>query len=183
MSVAQRLLTYDDLRDTPDDGRRYEIIGGEMRVTPAPSWRHQEISIRLASRFHGFVTQNGLGRIVTAPIDVKLSEHDTVQPDLVFLSNERRHLLRGGAVHGAPDLVVELLSPTTRADDEGRKAELYAGAGVREYWQLDPEYQDVRVYVLHEGRFELVPQEPGTVRSVILPGLVIDLATLFADLW
>jgi Uma2 family endonuclease len=181
MSVLDRPLTYDDLRQMPDDGQRYEIIDGRLVVSPAPTLEHQDLVVRLCALFLAFIMPRRLGKIYTAPADVRISPENTVQPDIFFVSRERLHLRRHGVLEGAPDLVVEVLSPSTHIYDEVRKADLYARAGVREFWLVDPDDQTIRIYTLVEDRYEFVPHEGTTVRSVILPGFAVDLVTLFAE--
>ena len=183
MAVArERLLTYEDLPETPDERLRYEIIGGRMVVTPVPVPVHQEVCSRLGTWSCVFVGENKLGRVYTSAPDVRLSPHDVVVPDLVFVSNERRHIVGPNVIDGAPDLIVEVLSPSTRARDRREKAELYARAGVREYWLVDARARAVTVRDLETGE-ESTVRQTGVVRSVVLPGFEVDVAELFADLW
>ena len=182
MSIATRPLTYEDLRDTPDDGRRYEIIGGELIVSPAPVPEHQEILGRLFLVFAAFVNLHRLGKVYVAPIDVGLFDHDNVQPDLIFIHRDRLGIIGPTRIEGAPDLVLEVLSPSTRHLDRVRKAALYATAGVREYWLVDPEARSIAVLALVGQHYEPVPQAEGVARSGVLVGLEVELAPLFADL-
>ena len=123
-------FTYEDYQHTPED-KRYELLDGELIMVPAPNLEHQRIGIRLGALLHGFVQERGLGEVFHAPCDVVLSNTDVVQPDLLFVSNERAHLLLGGAnVLGAPDLVVEILSPSTAGRDRTLKR-----APVRQVWR------------------------------------------------
>ncbi|HEX5714577.1 MAG TPA: Uma2 family endonuclease [Thermoanaerobaculia bacterium] len=139
--TAHRKLTYEDYVLIPDDGKRHEILDGEHYVTAAPYPRHQAI----LGELH-FLRQNRLGRVFLAPVDVLLSRHHIVQPDLLFISNERLTVLTEKNVQGAPDLVVEILSDSTRRIDEGLKLERYELLEVREYWTVDPSRNVVRVY-------------------------------------
>jgi Uma2 family endonuclease len=120
------LLTYDDYVLFPDDGRRHEIIDGEHTVTPAPFLRHQALVRRFILALGAVIERGGLGELFPAPVDVLLTRHDIVQPDLVFIAKERLDILTEANVQGAPDLVIEILSPATRRKDEGEKRELYA---------------------------------------------------------
>jgi Uma2 family endonuclease len=183
-TVTQPRYTYDDLRAMPDDGKRYELIDGVLVVTPAPSYEHQEVSGNVFAPLRNFVRTNRLGKVYDAPADIRFSEGAIVQPDVFFVSNARRHLLRGGqTLEGAPDLIVEVLSPSTRDVDLGRKLALYAASGVPEYWTVDLVMRAVTVYALVNGRYEVVPPDDGRIRSLVLPGLEIDSAGLFEDLW
>ena len=148
-------FTYQDYLHTPDD-QRYELLDGELIMAPAPNLGHQGIDIRLGSLLHTFAQEKGLGEVFSAPCDVVLSDTDVVQPDLLFVSTERAHLLLGGAnVLGAPDLVVEILSPSTAGRDRTLKRALYAKHGVKEYWLADPEARTVTVLRLGEDAFEV----------------------------
>jgi Uma2 family endonuclease len=182
MAIATRPLTYDDLVDFPDDGRRYEILSGGLLVSPAPVPEHQELLIRLASLFFAFVRRHDLGKVYTAPLNIRLSNHDVVQPDLLFIAREREEIITATSIDGVPDLVVEILSPGTRGIDGGRKATLYAAAGVREYWLVDPRARSITIATPTNGRFEPVARVDGIARSTILPGFESEMAPLFAGL-
>lgn len=182
MSILTRPLTYDDLVQMPQDGNRYEIIGGELVVIQAPIPVHQRVSKRVFLVLDEFVEARGLGEVFFAPLDVQLGEHDIVEPDLVFIAGEHLDIVERTRVIGVPDLLVEILSPSTRARDEVLKAQLYAGAGGREYWIADPDERTLRIYALEGGRYVLIQPNPEGVPSRVLPGLVVDTATLFADL-
>jgi Uma2 family endonuclease len=177
-------LTYDDFVNFPDDGRRHELIDGEHFVTPAPVARHQRVSIRLATALYAFVEQRTLGEVFTAPFDVILSRHDVVEPDLLFVSNERRDIVRDW-VYGAPDLVVEILSPSTRRTDEIGKRQLYDRFDVREYWLVDPDNHSLTVYRrVADGSFprvaELAAADGDRLQTPLLPGFSMTLRELFA---
>lgn len=182
MVAVSRLLTADDLVDLPDDGRRYEIIGGELIVSPAPIPDHQRLLGRLFLLFTTFDPTHQLGEVFFAPLDVLLSEHDQVQPDLIFIASERREIIRRTRIEGPPDLVLDVLSPSTRQTDQVRKAALYATAGVREYWLVDADARAITVLGIRGQHFEPVPQPASVARSDVLNGLEIELAPLFADL-
>lgn len=182
MSVLTRPLTYDDLVQMPADGNRYEIIDGKLFVTASPMKKHQQLSKRLFLVLHD-QQEAGLGEVYFAPVDVRLATNGIVQPDLLFIRRDRLHIyLPSGLVKGAPDRVVEILSPTTRSVDLTRKADLYAREGVPGYWIADPDTTALTVYALRDGAYEPVATEPGTVRSLVLPELVVDRDVLFADL-
>jgi Uma2 family endonuclease len=181
MSITTRPLTYDDLLQMPDDGKRYEIIDGELYVSPSPIPRHQELSQRLALLIGNHVQEHHLGKLYTAPLDVRLEEHGIVEPDLLFISTERMAIIGGTTINGAPDLLIEVLSPSTRSRDETLKAELYARSGVREYWLADPVAETLVIHVLEDGRW--VPVGPAErPESRVLAGLSIEINALFADL-
>ncbi len=184
MSVINRRLTYDDLATFPDDGKRYEIIGGELFVSPVSRPKHQQISRRLSERFSTVLMhQLGRAKVYHAPVDVRFSAEDVVEPDLVVIRTERRAIVGELAIDGAPDLLVEILSPLTHAHDEVAKAALYAREGVSEFWLVDPASATVRVFALVDGRYELVPHDGQTAKSALFPELTVDITALFADLW
>ena len=139
--------TWEDVLRMPDDGNRYEFIGGRLYVTPAPVIRHHDISHRLESALRRILERTGRGRVFNAPVLVEFpGTGDRVQPDILFVSNERRRMIGEKQVTGAPDLVVEILSPSTAHRDRGVKLDLYARRGVREYWIADPTEDVVDVW-------------------------------------
>ncbi len=173
--------TYADYCLTPDD-ERYELLGGELVMAPAPRLPHQMICMELGALLHMFVKTSGLGRVYPSPCDVVLSETDVVQPDLLFVANERAHILfDGDNVQGAPDLVVEILSPSTAERDRRFKRALYARYGVSEYWLVDPDARTVTVLLLGASDFEEVAHYGAgeTLTSPTLPGFTVDLDDLF----
>ena len=131
-------ITWDDVQQLPDDGNRYEAIAGELYVTPAPSLRHQTVSKRLQRELMRLLEDPGHGQVWDAPLGVRFpATGEGVQPDILFVSNERKGILAPDELKGAPDLVVEILSPTTAARDTGVKRTLYERQGVVEYWIVD----------------------------------------------
>jgi Uma2 family endonuclease len=181
--LPRRKLTYEDYLLFPEDGQRHEIIDGEHYVSPAPSVPHQRLSMRLGSRLHFFVEQNRLGEVFAAPFDVLLSRHDIVQPDLLFISDRRSAILDDQNAKGAPDLVVEILSKSTRRMDEGIKLERYELLGVEEYWMFNTRLQSVRIFRRHGDRLQLVAELSAVAKdalaSPLLPGLELRLTDLF----
>lgn len=154
MGIAQ--ITWQDVQQLPDDGNRYEALGGELYVTPAPSVRHQRISRRLERALYSLLEDGGFGEILHAPVGVEFpATAEGVQPDIVFVSRERRRIIAEAWIRGAPDLVVEILSPTTASRDRGVKLKLYQRQGVDEYWIVDPDAVAVDVWrFATEPRFE-----------------------------
>lgn len=178
-----RPLTYDDLRQMPDDLNRYEIINGELFVSPAPKRGHQEVAAALFELVAPHVRKRGLGRMFFAPVDVRFSPHDVVEPDLLFIRQHRLDIYQeSGVVDGPPDLVVEITSPSSKKTDAVNKAALYAHAGVPEYWLADPAARIFRMQVLTDGVYQDVAPSDGRFPSTIIDGLVIDPAEIFADL-
>lgn len=152
MLKTKRLLTYEDYARLPDE-RRYELIEGELFMVPSPDFSHQSILRNLGFALWHFIKRDSLGLVFYAPFDVILTEHDVIQPDIVFVSNERRSILTEKNIQGGPDLVVEILSSGTRERDILVKKGLFARHGVREYWIVDPVGKSIEVMVLKEDRF------------------------------
>lgn len=183
MQIQTRLLTYDDLLQMPDDGNRYEIIGGELIVSPSPQWNHQRCAYLLTRLIGDYVDSRQLGQVFFAPNDVRLSPHDIVEPDLIYIRADRLDIYRGRkAVQGEPDMVVEIISPSSRKTDLGRKFDLYAASGIPEYWLVDPVTRRFQLFVLRDDGYVSVAEVDGRLHSEAIPGLVVDPAALFAAL-
>jgi Uma2 family endonuclease len=153
MTSVKAMLTYHDYVALPDDGRRYEILDGELNVTAAPNRAHQWVILRLAVALHAYVTSQRLGEIYTAPFDVILAETTIVQPDIIFVANERLTIFSDRGVDGAPTLAIEVLSPSTAHVDRGKKLQLYARYGIPYYWVVDAGRRSIDVYRLTQGAF------------------------------
>ena len=148
---AVREWTYAEFARLPDDGNRYEVIAGELYVTPPPETPHQVVSGRLHLELASFaMKQHQLGEVLYSPLAVLFGEGDYMEPDLVFLRNEHKHYRTRRAIEGPPDLVIEILSPSTTRQDRGIKRERYAHYGVSEYWIIDADRRRVEVYRLQE---------------------------------
>ncbi len=175
-------LTYEDYVALPDDGKRYEILDGQLEVTPSPLLRHQTVQLVLATILHRHVAERGLGRIFPAPTDVILAKTTVLVPDLMFVSSARVAILTERAVEGAPDLVVEILSPSTERRDRTAKAALYARFGVPNYWLLDPAERIFEAYALEGEGYRLSLRAAGeqVVRTAPFPELAIELAALWS---
>jgi Uma2 family endonuclease len=139
-------LTYEDYLQFPDDGQRHEIIEGEHCVSPPPLVRHQRILLRLSHLIQGYLDTHPGGEVLFAPVAVLLSEFNIFEPDLLYVSEARLRLLTENNLQGAPDLVVEILSPRTRSRDTHLKRDVYERTGVQEYWIVDPDRNVVDVY-------------------------------------
>lgn len=166
----------------PDDGMRYELLDGEVYMTPAPSTRHQRTVGRLYVALVEFAHKRGLGEVLLAPTDVVFGERTAVQPDLLYISNDRASIVTELNVQGAPDLVVEVLSPSTASFDRDKKLQYYARAGVREIWYLDPLARTAEILDLGEdGRYVGTAALSGESRitSKLLEGLSLPLGDLF----
>ncbi len=145
--------TYADYAALPDDGNRYEIIAGVLYMTPAPGTGHQSVSARMVTFLVTHVEFAGLGRVFAAPVDVELTPDTVVQPDIVVILSANLHRITSSRIIGAPDLVVEILSPGTAGYDRREKQDAYARAGVGEYWVVDPGAQTVELLTLDQGRY------------------------------
>ncbi len=172
--------THADFLLMPNDGKRREIVDGELLVTPSPNLGHQRISRNIVYALLEYLEEHPIGELLDAPMDVILSDYDVVEPDLLFVLNEHRNILKDW-VRGAPDLVVEVLSPTTAANDRGPKMKAYARFGVREYWIADPDRKTIEVYRLVEAGYQLVQMfgEQETLTSSLLPGFSLLVGRLF----
>jgi Uma2 family endonuclease len=180
--VATRTkLTYEDYEAFPDDGNRYEIIDGEVYMSPPPITAHQWASAELTWFLSSHIRQHGLGRLFYAPFAVMLSPHDVLEPDIIFISEDRMSLLDEKGLRGSPDLCIEIASPSTRGYDRSVKSDRYARFGVSEYWIVDPHRKTVEVFVLENGAYSAlaVVEASDRVVSRILPELELHADALF----
>ena len=175
------ILTYDDYRLLPDDRNRYEILDGELSVTPAPGTKHQRISGRLYLILANHILTDQLGDIYAAPTDLILAPTTVAQPDLIFIGNDRRHIVTERAIEGPPTLLIEILSPTTSRTDRLTKAQLYAKHQVPHYWLVDPDQRTLEAYELVKDHYDLVASVKDA--EVFSPSLFPSLSIRLADLW
>ena len=180
---AEKLYTVDDYLAMPDEYPRYELLEGELIEMVSPTTRHQRILQRLFRALDQHCAARKLGEVFVAPLDVILSRTVVVQPDLLFISEARRAELIGERITGAPDLVIEILSPATSARDFNQKRKLYARHGVQEYWIVDPDDETIEVQRLQGNVFStLALYEKGqTVASPTLEGLGVGVREVFAE--
>jgi Uma2 family endonuclease len=174
-------LTYDEFRRLPDDGKRYELIHGEVHASPSPNTKHQRAHANLFTSLGAFVNANRLGWLFSAPLDVALALDTAVQPDLLFISSARAEIILDSHIAGAPDLVVEILSPSTAAHDRATKLALYAEAGVPWVWFLDPEARTVETLKLEGKRYfvDSILAGDQILTSSLFPGWQLPLHELF----
>jgi Uma2 family endonuclease len=176
-------FTYADYLNLPDDGKRYEIIDGELYMVPAPTLDHQ----RAAGTFHAiiwhFLEENPIGEVFPAPTDVIFSELSVVQPDVVFVSKEKSDILTRENIQGSPSLVIEVLSPGTERRDRTEKLETYARYGVQEYWMASEENETVEVWRRKGNKleFHVLHDRTQTLTTPLLPGLEIPLTKIFRN--
>jgi Uma2 family endonuclease len=173
-------LTYEDYCVLPNDGKRYEIINGELFVTPSPLRRHQLALANLLYYLTDFVKKHDSGQVYPAPFDVVFSEYDVVEPDILYVSKARASVTTEKNVQGAPDLVVEILSESTAKIDRTAKLKLYARYGVAEYWVIDPAACSAEVYRLVPGGYELAAHLDShqSLTSPLFPGFAFLLTKL-----
>jgi Uma2 family endonuclease len=176
-----RPLTYDDLAALPDDGKRYELINGELFELTGPTPKHQRATRRVSTDLDRFVTTHELGEVFFAPLDVYLSPHNTVQPDIIFVSRAQAGIIRAQKIEGVPDLLMEIISPSNRRHDIVIKAALYATFGVPEYWLVDPEDDKILVQTWRDGVYVPVRSTDGIARSEVLPGFEVNPSDIFAE--
>ena len=176
-------FTYEDYINLPEsEERRYELIAGEIHMVPSPTPNHQSCVFRLAKVLDDFVLEHELGSVHIAPLDVVLSKEDVLQPDILFISKGRESIITERNIQGAPDLVVEVLSPGTADRDRTLKRTRYLKFGVREYWIVDPESKSIEVLKAGQSDFETVRvySEGATATSPILEGIQVDVTTILA---
>ena len=174
-------LTYEEFRHLPDDGKRYELIGGEVHLTPAPNTKHQFVVHNLDIALSLYVQKNKLGEVWEAPLDVRLTEDTALQPDLVFVASTRVEIVREEFIAGAPDLVVEVLSASTAVHDRATKWPIYAEAGVPEVWLIDSQAKTVEVLKLQGNKYLVDATLAGdqVLTSNLFPGWELSLRDLF----
>ena len=175
----RRKLEYEDYERIPSDGNRYEVLDGELYMTPAPTPLHQRLSRRLQRTLEDYFHSRGLGEVFNAPIDLILGRHDIAQPDLLVVADPAHVTKR--AIEGVPLLVVEVLSPSTRALDRSVKMRRYAELGIVHYWVLDPDAESLECLRLDAGAYRPIAAAsvPDAVGHPDWPDLVIDLAALW----
>ena len=172
-----------DLEIPDDDHHIYELLDGEIVKYSAPESQHQIASANLHLMMGGYVKQKKLGRVLYAPISVMLGEHSAPQPDLLFVATKNLKIIEKKWVMGAPDLVVEIISPGSVVRDRVQKKEIYEKAGIPEYWIVDPKYALVEVYQHTASGYTLFHdvEGEGVVKSRVIKGLKIDVTDIFSD--
>jgi Uma2 family endonuclease len=181
-SVDVPLLTIKDYKNLPETGPRYQLIEGYLYMAPAPNRYHQDISRNLELIIGNYLATRPIGKMYHAPFDVYLDEHDVFQPDILFVSNARAGIFTEAGAEGAPDLVVEILSPKTSRLDRENKKKMYAQHGVTELWIIDPLKFRIDVFLLQKNSRNpsAVYGRDGRIETPLLPGLSIECAEVFA---
>jgi len=183
MPGVSKRWTYDDLALLPEDGHRHEIIDGKHYLHESPDTTHQRVSLHFILEIGTYLRDYPVGELYHALLDVVLSQYDVVEPDLMFITNERREIVTVNNIQGAPDLLVEILSQSNESHDEVTKYALYERAGVGEYWIVDPTRKVIRVFRRNGGSYlhavELSKND--TLTSPLFPTLEIPLRRIFTD--
>lgn len=179
--LSDKIYTIEDYMKL-DDGKRYELIGGELIVVPSPKPKHQKIANRFFAALDRFVLINNLGE-VNGDVDVHLGDM-VVAPDVFFIAKDRLNIIGELNIQGAPDLVVEILSPSTVVHDKKKKSQIYLEHGVKEYWLVDPDLQLVEVLIAgeKEWRWAGVFDQEDVLTTALLPGLELNLIEIFKGL-
>ena len=180
MVTTVKKLTYADYEKMPADGFRHEIIEGEEYKTPPPGTNHQTVVLNIAALLRAHVVSKKLGRVFVAPTAVVFSEHDAVEPDVFFISKANASIITPKNIQGAPDLVVEVLSPSTASNDRGPKLKKYDDGGVREYWIVDPLAKTVEIREFRGTRRTRTYQDDQSFQSDLFPGLTVRLEEIFS---
>jgi len=180
-STVRHPKTYEDYLETPDDGQRYELIDGEIVVSAAPVINHQRIVGKLFRMLADVADQNGDEAFVS-PVAVTLSPSNTLEPDIVYRSRHNPAIVEDRRILGAPDLIIEVLSPTTASHDQIRKRAVYEAAGVRDYWLVSLAAKSIVVLGLDRGEFNVIKTPGVRITSVAVPELSVDVVSLFAML-
>jgi Uma2 family endonuclease len=180
MSISTK-FTYEDLKLIPPDRNRYEIVDGELFVSPAPRPLHQRITGNIFAALHQHVRQLRLGEVFVAPVDVVFAKGTVLEPDVLFISSSRLHYIGEDNLSGPPDLAVEVISESTKRLDREVKLKQYARYGVSEYWMVDPDGNGVEVFRLKEEEYELAERLGfgDTLTSPLFPGLKLVVASLW----
>jgi Uma2 family endonuclease len=176
----KKTYTYKDYEQLPE-GAPYQLIGGELIMTPSPVPYHQKISGKIFFELKRFVDENNVGEVYVAPLDVYFSDTDIYQPDIIFISKDRLNIIGEKKIEDPPDIVIEILSPQTAYYDLRIKKDTYEHAGVKEYWIVDPIQKTIEIFVNKEGRFEpaITAKAADEVNSEILKGFGISVKEVF----
>ena len=173
--------TYEDYARLPE-GAPYQLIGGQLIMVPAPIPHHQEVSKRLEYLLYEHVElKQKLGKVYDAPIDIYFEDEETYQPDIIFISNERLQIIKEDKIEGAPDMVIEILSPSTAYYDLVHKKDVYARHGVKEYWIVDPMEKKIEVYENKNGEWTLFKKagKSERINSIIIDGFEVEIDAIF----
>ena len=179
--LEEKIWTYQDYLEETDEGEIYEIIEGDLLMSPpAPASSHQFVSRDLEYLLFQYVKRQALGEVIYAPIDVALDDKNVVQPDILFISNENLGIIQEKGIIGVPDVVMEILSPSSIQRDRYQKRELYEKFKVKEYWIVDIASKSIEVLSLKHDKYELYSfaVENGVVKSSVIKGFEIELSNV-----
>ncbi|HRX78013.1 MAG TPA: Uma2 family endonuclease [Pirellulaceae bacterium] len=176
---ANTKLGYEHYVCYPDDGRRHEIIDGDHYMNPAPTTDHQRFSRRIQFQLYEQIEESGRGEVFNAPSDVQLTDHDIVQPDLIIVMHERRSIITPSRIIGVPNLIVEILSPTTKRHDCVLKKALYERVGVPEYWIVLTDDRAVEQFVLRDGKYVLEGNHSSSMTVATIENVSVDLTKVW----
>jgi len=179
--TSKKKYTYQDYLEMPDDGKRYEIICGDLIMAPAPNTIHQKVALKIEYELLKFNDKENKGELFHAPYDVVMSDMNVVQPDILFVKTENLGIITDKNIDGSPDLIIEILSPSSSYYDQVQKKEMYARFGIQEYWIVDPIKQSIEIYLNKEYEFELKQRllKEGEAKSEVLNGFRIELKEIF----
>jgi len=182
LTIEKERKTAADYAKLPESKDRFELIDGEFIMAPAPIFEHQDILGFLFGKMESLVRPRKLGKVVPAPTDVHASEHDVYQPDILFIRRENLGIVKHGAVYGAPDFIIEILSSSTKYYDLKHKKDVYQQIGVKEYWIVDPMDKTVECFLNSPRGFEtfFIGKQTGRAQSSVLPEFSVDLQELFS---
>lgn len=174
--------TVEDYNKLPE-GAPYQLIGGELVMTPSPIPYHQDIILKLGSKLLSFIDNSNLGKVYIAPVDVYFSDTEVYQPDVIFISKKNLKIIGEKRIEGAPDIVIEVLSPSSAYYDLRLKKDLYEQSGVMEYWVVDPVQRKIEIFFNKQDSFELITavKNEGKVSSTVLKGFTISLQEIFGE--
>jgi Uma2 family endonuclease len=179
--VVDDKLTIEDFRALPAGPPWYQLVEGELVAAPSLSSYHQDIAGNLYHLLRNHLARHNLGKVFAGPLDVYLSDHDVVQPDVLFVAADRLGIIADDGLHGAPDLAIEVVSPSNAQLDKTVKRRLYARAGVREFWLVDPQLKQVHVYqfAVNPAKPVRIVDEDESFTSPVLPGFEIAASDVF----
>jgi Uma2 family endonuclease len=177
----QEKFTYSDYLLLTDSDKRYEILDGDLLMSPSPTAIHQILLLKMAKLLSTFVEQNKFGQIFIVPFDVVLSDYEVIQPDIIFVSAENSHIIKPTHIQGSPDLLIEILSPSSVQRDRIIKRKIYSRNGVKEYWLINPEQKTIQQFQLQKKAFTLIKEfgAKESLSSSFFPELVIQLENIF----
>ena len=180
--TSEKRFTKEDYERLPE-GAPYQLIGGELIMSPSPTFFHQEIIANILEKLRPFVRKNGLGQLALSPLDVHLTDDDIYQPDLIFIRKEKLPSIGPhDRIHLVPDLVIEVLSPSTAYYDYSHKKAIYCERGVKEYWIVDPQDRTIEI-MINDGKVfqtEALLHEPAVLESPMFPGFRMNVEEVFA---